>query len=104
MNNDFKLGDRVSLISSKKIGKEAGRIIGISHKRYPLNRRRFRIMLDRKNNNGENVRTTVMARDLKKLIYDPIAANVYADYLEEIGENQSAIKLRKAFPLDNGQI
>lgn len=32
---------------------------------------------------------------------DPIKANVYADWLEEMGYSEAAVALRNAFPLDN---
>jgi len=34
--------------------------------------------------------------------HDPLSANVYADWLEEIGEARAASKLRQAFPFDDG--
>lgn len=33
---------------------------------------------------------------------DPITANVFADWLEENGENRAAAKLRSAFPIHDG--
>lgn len=65
---------------------------------------RVRLRPDRLSPSGRRLATTyVRVSSLVSRVYSAASANVYADFLDEVGESRAAEKLRRAFPIDPGE-